>query len=88
MDAIFARVMCEAYYIISNKCTIREAAEALKTDKSTLHTDVTERLEKMDASLAKEVRAILDKNKSERHIRGGNATKEKHKLMQLGKTKE
>nr|WP_242992772.1 sporulation transcriptional regulator SpoIIID [Roseburia inulinivorans] len=48
---------------------------------TTIHKDVTERLEKINASLAAETRKVLDVNKSERHIRGGLATKEKYLHM-------
>ena len=62
-------------YIIDNNTTVRQAAKHFGISKSTVHKDVTERLEKINASLA------LDVNKSERHIRGGLATKEKYLHM-------
>ncbi len=67
-----------ANYIIDNNATVRQAAKAFGVSKSTVHKDVSERLEGINASLAKEVRKILDVNKEERHIRGGLATKEKY----------
>ena len=67
-----------ANYIIENNATVRQTAKQFRISKSTVHKDVTERLEKINASLAAETRKVLDVNKSERHIRGGMATKEKY----------
>ena len=67
-----------AHYIIDSKDTVRGAAKLFGISKSTVHKDVTERLEKINPLLAKEVREILDENKAERHIRGGLATKLKY----------
>ncbi len=66
-----------AEYIIENKTTVRAAAKKFGVSKSTVHTDVSERLKKLNPSLYYEVREILDINKAERHIRGGLATKQK-----------
>ena len=57
---------------------VRGAAKKFGISKSTVHKDVSERLKKINPSLAKEVRIILDENKAERHIRGGMATKLKY----------
>ena len=67
-----------AYYIIENKATVRQTAVAFGVSKSTIHKDVTERLLQINPSLAGEARKVLDLNKSERHIRGGLATREKY----------
>lgn len=67
-----------ARYIIDSKDTVRGAAKKFEISKSTVHKDVSERLKKINPSLAKEVRSILDENKAERHIRGGMATKLKY----------
>lgn len=67
-----------AQYIIDSKDTVRGAAKKFGISKSTVHKDVSERLKKINPSLAKEVRIILDENKAERHIRGGMATKLKY----------
>ena len=67
-----------AQYIIDSKDTVRGAAKKFCISKSTVHKDVTERLEEINPALAKEVRKILDENKAERHIRGGMATKLKY----------
>ena len=67
-----------ANYIIENKCTVRDAAKKFNISKSTVHKDVTERLSKINRHLAEETKKILLENKSERHIRGGLATKNKY----------
>lgn len=67
-----------AHYIIDNNATVRQAAKRMGVSKSTVHKDVTTRLSRINPALATEVRKILDENKSERHIRGGLATKEKY----------
>lgn len=70
---------CElAAYIIENRTTVREAARRFGISKSTVHKDVTDRLTAINPALAKQVRSVLDINKSERHIRGGLATREKY----------
>lgn len=68
-----------AQYIINNKSTVRAAAKKFGISKSTVHKDITERLVKINLALAKEARKILEENKAERHIRGGEATKKKYK---------
>lgn len=77
------RAVSLANYIIENNATVRQAAKAFGISKSTVHKDVTERLGQINPSLAHKARLVLDLNKSERHIRGGMATKEKY----LHKTK-
>ena len=72
------RAVTIANYIIEVKATVRQAAKEFGVSKSTVHKDVTERLEKINPTLADKIRKILDINKSERHIRGGLATKEKY----------
>lgn len=65
-------------YIVSNNATVRETAKKFSVSKSTVHKDVTERLVKLNRPLSEEVRTVLDKNKAERHVRGGEATKRKY----------
>ncbi|MBY0759784.1 MULTISPECIES: sporulation transcriptional regulator SpoIIID [Sellimonas] len=72
-----------AHYIIDHNATVRQTAKAFGVSKSTIHKDVTERLRQINASLANEARKVLDVNKSERHIRGGLATREKYKGKHL-----
>ena len=77
-DYIEERAMGIATYIIKNNATVRQTAKAFGVSKSTVHKDVTDRLMQINPTLAKEARCVLDVNKSERHIRGGMATKEKY----------
>ena len=75
-DYIEQRAIEIANYIITTNATVRQTAKKFGISKSTVHKDVTERLQQINPSLAAEARKILDVNKSERHIRGGLATKE------------
>ncbi len=68
-------------YIVHNKETVRGAAKAFGISKSTVHIDVTQRLKKINPQLWKQVRSVLDENKAERHIRGGQATKHKYETL-------
>ena len=70
--------MAIAGYIIEHNATVRQAAKQFGISKSTVHKDITERLEMINPGLAGEARKVLDVNKSERHIRGGLATKDKY----------
>ena len=72
------RAIVVAKYILEKNTTVRQTAKTFVVSKSTIHKDVTERLKEINPSLAKEVKNVLDKNKSERHIRGGLATKLKY----------
>lgn len=67
-----------AQYIIETKSTVRSAASKFGISKSTVHKDISERLETINRNLYNQVKEILEYNKSERHIRGGMATKEKY----------
>lgn len=66
-------------YILEHKATVRAAAREFHVSKSTVHKDVTERLKFSNPQLYKEVKAVLEINKQERHIRGGMATRKKYK---------
>ena len=68
-----------AVYIIENKATVRAAAAQFGISKSTVHKDLTERLPGVNMALFRQVRGLLDLNKSERHIRGGMTTRRKYK---------
>ncbi len=78
-DYIEERAIEIANYVIEENATVRQAAKVFGVSKSTVHKDVTQRLLKINPVLAKEARVILDINKSERHIRGGLATREKYR---------
>ncbi len=68
-----------ANYIIKENTTVRETAKKFGISKSTVHKDIVDRLSKTNPTLANEAKKVLEKNKQERHIRGGIATKEKYK---------
>ena len=68
-----------AVYIIENKATVRTAAKEFGISKSTVHKDLSERLEQFNRPLYLQVKEVLDENKAERHIRGGIATRIKYK---------
>ena len=68
-------------YIIDTGATVRAAAKVFKISKSTVHKDVTERLRRENPTLYKQVNEVLQKNKQDRHIRGGMATREKYKKL-------
>ncbi len=70
-----------ARYIIENKATVRDAAKKFGISKSTVHKDVTERLNKINGALHRQVCEVLTENKNERHIRGGIATREKYRKI-------
>ena len=73
-----ARACDLAEYLLANNA-VRAAAKQFGVSKSTVHKDLTERLEKIDPALYQQVRQLLDRNKAERHIRGGMATRRKYK---------
>ena len=68
-----------AVYMIENRATVRAAAKHFGISKSTVHKDLTERLEYVNRGLYEQAKAVLNLNKQERHIRGGMATREKYK---------
>ena len=78
-EYIEERVLEEANYIIEKQATVRSTAKKFGISKSTVHKDVAERLIYIDPGAAAQVKAILQKNKEERHIRGGLATHRKYK---------
>ena len=80
MKANIEERACElAVYIIENKVTVRSAAKKFGISKSTVHKDLSERLERVDRELYLRVKEVLEFNKSERHIRGGMATRRKYR---------
>lgn len=68
-----------AVYIIENQSTVRAAAKQFGVSKSTVHKDISERLPWYNKSLYQQVKAVLEQNKAERHIRGGMATRKKYR---------
>ena len=89
-DYIEERAINIANFIIDSSATVRQTAKQFGISKSTVHKDVTDRLEHINPSLAARARVVLDVNKSERHIRGGLATREKyqHRLQICSKDEE
>ncbi len=81
-DYIEERAINIANYIIESNATVRQTAREFGVSKSTVHKDVTDRLMQINPALAKQARKVLDVNKSERHIRGGLATREKYLHME------
>lgn len=77
-DYIRTRVLDIASYLLETGETVRQAAEVFHVSKSTVHKDVTERLERINKEVYLQVSQVLAHNKAERHIRGGEATKKKY----------
>ena len=78
-DYIQKRVMDISNYILESQATVRQTATIFGVSKSTVHKDLTERLPVINEIVAKQVRDILENNKAERHLRGGEATRKKYK---------
>ena len=80
MIDLYGKDRCEIFadYVIENGATVRQAATHFGISKSTVHKDVTEKLRGVNLSLYEDVKKVLEKNKEERHIRGGLATKNKY----------
>ena len=78
-ESQWERAVILGEYIIDTGATVRACAKIFKISKSTVHKDVTERLKYENPMLYKQVKAVLEKNKQERHIRGGMATRKKYK---------
>ena len=77
-DYIQRRVLEISNYIIESSATVRQTASVFGVSKSTVHKDITDRLPLINGIIATRVRDILDNNKAERHLRGGEATKRKY----------
>ncbi|MBE6160073.1 MAG: stage III sporulation protein D [Lactobacillales bacterium] len=82
---IYNRVLESANYIIEHNATVRETAKITKVGKTTTHLDLTTRLEEINPKLHKQVEEILENNKVKRHIRGGEATRQKFLSMKNNK---
>ena len=81
-EDIEKRALEIGHYIVEKSATVRQTASVFRVSKSTVHKDVTERLRLTNHQLYEEVKAVLEENKAERHIRGGMATKRKYKEHQ------
>jgi len=87
-DHIQKRVLEIGDYILATKTTVRQAARVFGVSKSTVHKDMAERLPEINQELFEEIKKILELNKAERHIRGGEATKRKYRQNFLRKWKK
>ena len=83
-DYIEERVMQLARYIVETGATVRSTAAKFRVSKSTVHKDITERLNEINPGLASEVKEVLENNKAERHIRGGISEKNDHHCPDTG----
>ena len=77
-EILEARALKLGEYMAENKTTVRAVAKFFGVSKSTVHKDVSERLQKINSRLYDEVKKVLEINKAQRHIRGGFATKKKY----------
>lgn len=77
-NTVYERCEILGNYLVENQSTVRETAIRFGISKSTVHKDVTDRLKQVNRNLYLSVRELLDKNKSERHLRGGEATKNRY----------
>ena len=75
------RCVIIASYMLENKSTVRAVAKRFGISKSTVHKDVTQNLKMVNVELYKQIHDLLEKNKQERHLRGGEATKQKFLKM-------
>ncbi len=80
-EYIEERAVEVANYIIKSNATVRQTAKRFGISKSTVHKDITDRVEHINPQLALKVRSVLEVNKAQRHIRGGMATKNKYLNM-------
>ncbi len=85
MIELYGKDRAEAFaeYVIKTGATVRHTAAYFGISKSTVHKDITEKLKRTNKGLYLEVKEILSKNKSERHIRGGEATKRKYRISKM-----
>lgn len=82
-EYIQKRVLEICAYILETGATVRQAAGVFGVSKSTVHKDMTERLPSLNKELALKVKKVLERNKSERHLRGGEATRRKYKAKSV-----
>ncbi len=81
------RCVILGHYIVENNATVRSTAKKFGISKSTVHQDITAKLSQVNRQLHDEVKQVLDRNKQERHLRGGQATKEKYAAISEQKTR-
>ena len=81
MNVLDERATKLGEFIVENKATVRRAAKQFGVSKSTVHKDVSQRLQHIDRGLYRDVKNVLAVNKAQRHIRGGLATKKKYESL-------
>ena len=86
-DSERERCVILGHYIVENNATVRSAAKQFGISKSTVHQDITSKLEQVNRQLHDEVKQVLDRNKQERHLRGGQATKAKYAAISTRNSK-
>ena len=77
------RCVIFANYLIEHNTTVRGVASHFDISKSTVHKDITQQLKRVNYALYLEAKAVLDRNKQERHLRGGEATKKKYSMVHI-----
>lgn len=82
ISSVKERCVILGTYLVENHATVRSTAKQFKISKSTVHKDITHTLRHVNPSLYEQVQSVLEKNKDERHLRGGEATKKKYLLQQ------
>ncbi len=85
-DSVQERCVILGHYIVENNATVRGAAKKFGVSKSTVHQDITAKLLQVNRQLHDDVKQVLDRNKQERHLRGGQATKEKYAAISVQKS--
>ena len=86
MIELYGKERCEAFaeYVIETGATVRQTAAHFGISKSTVHKDLTYKLKMINPSLYEKVKIVLDINKSQRHLRGGEATRKKYLMKKCG----
>ncbi len=77
-ESITRRCLSVAQYMLEKRATVRQAAAAFSLSKSSVHKDMCQRLPKIDARLARQISELLEYNKAVRHLRGGEATRQRY----------
>ena len=88
MNKLSNRPVELAEFMLAERATVRSCAACFGLSKSTVHKDVTERLSHIDSALCERVKVLMDYNKSERHIRGGEATRRKYATVDCDKKQQ
>ena len=81
-ESTIGRCVTVAHYMLEKRATVRQAAAKFSLSKSSVHKDMCQRLPRIDARLARQVAALLEYNKSVRHLRGGEATKRRYQARE------